>query len=144
MERRLNGTEDVRELRVAADLKEVDRVRDFLREAIADLPFDDEDRLKVELALHEICVNIARYAYPRGRKGDMVIRIWRDDGSLLIEVRDKGIPFNPVRKKNPNLVVKLRRGTPGGLGVYFFKTLMDGLSYRRLGGQNILTVRKAI
>jgi anti-sigma regulatory factor (Ser/Thr protein kinase) len=143
MERRVTGTEDVRELRVPAALREIDRVREFLRQAIADLPFDEADRLKVELALHEICINIARYAYPRGRKGEMTVRIWRDNGSLFIEVRDKGIPFNPVRKKNPDLVVKLRRGIPGGLGVYFFKTLMDGLSYRRAGGQNILTVRKA-
>lgn len=131
------------EIRVSAHLKEIDRVRAFLREATADLPFDEADRLKIELALHEICVNIARYAYPRGRKGDMAIRIWRENGSLFIEVRDSGIPFNPVRKKNPDLMVKLRRGIPGGLGVYFFKTLMDGLTYRRTGGQNILTVRKA-
>jgi serine/threonine-protein kinase RsbW len=133
-----------RELRVAADLKEVDRVRDFLLGSIAGLPLGEEDRLKVELALHEIFVNIARYAYPEGRQGDMVLRIWRDERSLFIEVRDNGIPFNPVRKKNPDLMVKLRRGIPGGLGVYFFKTLMDGLKYRRTGGQNILTVRKAI
>ncbi|MDM7993944.1 MAG: ATP-binding protein [Candidatus Fermentibacter sp.] len=133
-----------KELRVPADLKEVDRVRAFLREAIAGLPLDDEARLKVELALHEICVNIARYAYPEGRGGEMAVRIWQEGDSLFIEVRDRGIPFNPVRKKNPDLMVKLRRGVPGGLGVYFFKTLMDGLSYRRAGGQNILTVRKAI
>ncbi len=137
-------TPDIKELRAAADLKEIDRVRDFLRDATADLPLSEQERLKVELALHEICVNIARYAYPRGRKGEMAVRIWRDADSLFIEVRDKGIPFNPIRKKNPDLLVKLRRGIPGGLGVYFFKTLMDGLSYRRAGGQNILTVRKAI
>jgi serine/threonine-protein kinase RsbW len=131
------------EIRVSAHLKEIDRVRAFLRDATADLPFDEADRLKIELALHEICVNIARYAYPRGRKGDMAIRIWRDGGSLFIEVRDSGIPFNPVRKTNPDLMVKLRRGIPGGLGVYFFKTLMDGLTYRRAGHQNILTVRKS-
>jgi serine/threonine-protein kinase RsbW len=135
---------DVRELRVEADLKEVDRVRDFLMASIAGLPLGEEGRLKVELALHEIFVNIARYAYPPGRPGDMTLRIWRDEGSLFIEVRDQGIPFNPVRKKNPDLKVKLRRGLPGGLGVYFFKTLMDGLSYRREDGQNILTVRKAL
>jgi anti-sigma regulatory factor (Ser/Thr protein kinase) len=144
MERRRPATEDIRELRVAAHLKEIDRVRDFLRQTMADLPLDEEDRLKVELALHEICVNIVRYAYPPGHKGDMLVRIWRGDGSLFIEVRDRGIPFNPVRKKNPDLVLKIRRGKPGGLGVYFFKTLMDGLSYRRTGGQNVLTVRKAI
>jgi serine/threonine-protein kinase RsbW len=135
---------DAKELRVTADLDEIDRVRGFLRDAIAGLPLGEEDRLKIELALHEICVNIARYAYPQGRKGDITVRIWRDEDSLFIEVRDSGIPFNPVRKKNPNLLVKLRRGIPGGLGVYFFKTLMDGLSYRRAGGENVLTVRKAI
>lgn len=135
---------EVRELRVAADLKEVDRVRDFLLQAIAGLPIGDEDRLKVELALHEIFVNIARYAYPRGRAGEVVLRIGREERALVIEVRDRGIPFNPVRKKNPDLMVKLRRGVPGGLGVYFFKTLMDGLSYRRADGENILTVRKTL
>jgi anti-sigma regulatory factor (Ser/Thr protein kinase) len=83
--------QDVREIRVPANLKEVDRVRDFLQDAIAGLPLNEQDRLKIELALHEICVNIVRYAYPRGRKGEMAIRIWRDDGSLYIEVRDKGI-----------------------------------------------------
>ncbi|MGZ5495750.1 MAG: ATP-binding protein [Candidatus Aminicenantales bacterium] len=142
LERAATGEEGAKELRVSANLKQIDRVRGFLKDATADLPFDEQDRLKIELALHEICVNIARYAYPRGRKGEMIVRIWRDGGSLFIEVRDKGIPFNPVRKKNPDLMVKLRRGVPGGLGVYFFKTLMDGLSYRRAGGQNILTVRK--
>lgn len=135
---------EVKELRVTADLKEVDHVRDFLLGAMTGLPLGEEDRLKVELALHEIFVNIARYAYPRGRKGEMALRIWREEGALVIEVRDHGIPFNPVRKKNPDLKVKLRRGVPGGLGVYFFKTLMDGLSYRRAGGENILTVRKAL
>src|SRR5512137_2499762 len=144
MDRAVTGDQDTQELRVTANLKAIDRVRGFLRDTIADLPFDEQDRLKVELALHEICVNIARYAYPRGRKGEMVVRLWTDGDSLLIEVRDKGIPFNPVRKKNPDLMVKLRRGIPGGLGVYFFKTLMDGLSYRREHGANILPVSKSL
>jgi anti-sigma regulatory factor (Ser/Thr protein kinase) len=136
--------QDIRELAVPALLGEVDRVRSFLHEYVADLGLDEEDGLKIELALHEICVNIAMYAYPEGRRGDMAVRLWRDDGSLFIQVRDNGVPFNPVKKKNPDLLVKLRRGIPGGLGVYFFRTLMDGLSYRRSGGENILTVRKAI
>ena len=60
MERTGTDVQDQKELRVTANLKEIDGVRGFLREAIADLPFDEEDRLKIELALHEICVNIAR------------------------------------------------------------------------------------
>jgi anti-sigma regulatory factor (Ser/Thr protein kinase) len=135
---------DLREIVVPADLKDVDRVRKFLNDYTAGLGLGEEDRLKVELALHEICVNIAMYAYPRGPHGDMAIRLWREGKDLVIEVRDRGVPFNPVKKKNPDLLVKLRRGRPGGLGVYFYRTLMDGLSYRRTRGENVLTVRKAI
>ena len=135
---------DVREIVVPAVLEAVDRVRRFLKDYVAGLGLDEEDSLKVELALHEICVNVAMYAYPEEPRGEMIVRLWRDDGTLVIEVRDKGVPFNPVKKKNPDLLVKLRRGLPGGLGVYFYRTLMDGLSYRRTRGENVLTVRKTL
>ncbi|HPW18744.1 MAG TPA: ATP-binding protein [Candidatus Aminicenantes bacterium] len=135
---------DVRGIVVPAALGEVDRVRRFLRDYIAGLGLDEQDSLKVELALHEICVNVALYAYPGEPRGDMAVRVWQEDGALFIEVRDRGVPFNPVKKKNPNVLVRLRRELPGGLGVYFYRTLMDGLSYRRVRGENVLTVRKSL
>ena len=136
--------QDVREITVPAELDQVPRVRAFIHDYVAGLGFGEEDRVKIELSLHEICVNIALYAYPEGRPGEMTVRVWRDGGELFIEVRDQGAPFDPVRKKDPDLRLKLRCGTPGGLGVYFYKTLMDGLSYRRSGGRNVLTLRKAL
>lgn len=135
---------DARELIVPASLKEVDRVRHFLRDYLGGLGFKEEDELKIELALHEICVNVALYAYPEGRAGDLAIRIWRDDGTLFMEIRDRGVPFDPVKKPNPDVLARLRSGKRGGLGVFFFRTMMDGLSYRRDGGENILTVSKNI
>ncbi len=135
---------DIRKIAVPAVLKEVDRVRGFLKDYVAGLGLDEEERLKIELALHEILVNVAMYAYPDGTRGEMAVRVWRENGSVVIEVRDRGIPFNPVKRKNPDLLLKLRRGRPGGLGVYLYRTLMDGLSYRRARGENVLTVRKTI
>jgi serine/threonine-protein kinase RsbW len=135
---------DAQEIVVPASLQEVDRVRRFLRDYIGGLDLKEEDGLKIELALHEICVNIALYAYPEGRAGDLAIRIWRDDGTLFLEIRDRGVPFDPVKKPNPDVMARLRRGKRGGLGVFFFRTMMDGLSYRRDGGENILTVSKKI
>ena len=135
---------DAREIVVPASLKDVDRVRSFLRDYLVGLGLKEEDELKIELALHEICVNIALYAYPEGRPGDLAIRIWRDDGTLFMEIRDRGVRFDPVKKPNPDVMARLRRGKRGGLGVFFFRTMMDGLSYRRDGGENILTVSKKI
>ena len=136
--------QDVREITVPAELGQVPQVRAFIHDYVAALGLGEEDLVKIELSLHEICVNIALYAYPEGRPGEMTVRAWRDGGDLFIEVRDQGAPFDPVRKKDPDLRLKLRCGTPGGLGVYFYKTLMDGLSYRRSRGRNVLTLRKAL
>lgn len=138
---------DVREITVPAALKSAERVREFVNDYVSGLGLDEELRLKVELSLYEICVNIALYAYPKGpsgERGKMAVRVWRENGKLVIQVRDKGIPFNPVRKKNPDMLLRLRRGLPGGLGVYFYRTLMDGLTYRRIRGENVLTVRKTL
>ncbi len=135
---------DAKEIVVPASLKEVDRVRRFLRDYLRGLGLKEEDELKIELALHEICVNIALYAYPEGRAGDLAIRIWRDDGTLFMEIRDRGVPFDPVQKPNPDVMARFRRGKRGGLGVFFFRTMMDGLSYKRDGDENILTISKKI
>ena len=37
----------------------------------------EEDGFKIELSLHEICINIVLYAYP-GEKGEIVLRTWFD------------------------------------------------------------------
>ncbi len=129
---------------VPAALEEVDRVRRFVRAALHDLALREEDAFTVELSVHEICVNIAMYAYPDGRSGDLAVRVWRDDGSVVIEVRDRGVPFDPAQRPSPDLLARIRHGKRGGLGVYFFKTLMDGFTYRREGDENVLTVFKKI
>jgi anti-sigma regulatory factor (Ser/Thr protein kinase) len=129
---------------VPASLAEVDRVRSLLRHVLHDLAIGDDDAFKIELSLHEICVNIAMYAYPDGRSGDIAVRVWRDDGSLVIEVRDRGVPFDPAQRPSPDLMARIHNGERGGLGVFFFKTLMDRFTYRREGDENVLTVFKKI
>jgi serine/threonine-protein kinase RsbW len=132
-----------KELTVRADLAEVDRVREFLRESLRGLTVTEEDALKLELSLHEILVNIALYAYPR-TSGKMSVRIWKGDGTFFMEIRDRGIPFDPAGRPPPNLEEKIRKGTRGGFGVYLFKTLMDGYSYKRSDGENVLTIYKEL
>jgi anti-sigma regulatory factor (Ser/Thr protein kinase) len=132
-----------KELTVRADLAEVDRVRGFLRENLRGLTVTEEDVLKLELSLHEIFVNIALYAYPQA-SGEMSVRVWSDDGTFFMEIRDRGVPFNPADRPPPDLDEKIRRGTRGGFGVYLFKTLMDGFTYERAGGENVLTVYKKL
>jgi anti-sigma regulatory factor (Ser/Thr protein kinase) len=137
------NTPESKELTVRADLAEIDRVRGFLYESLHGLALAEEDLLKLELSLHEIFVNIALYAYP-GATGEMSVRIWDDAGTFYMEIRDRGVPFDPAAWPPPDLDEKIRRGTRGGFGVHLFKTLMDGFSYRRADGENILTIYKKL
>lgn len=134
---------DPKHLTVRADLAEVDRVRAFLRESLNGVPVSEEDAMKIELSLHEIFVNVALYAFPQGN-GEASLKTWIDRGTFHVEVRDRGVPFDPAERPTPDLDEKLRRGTCGGLGVFLFKTLMDGYTYRRSGGENILTIFKKL
>ena len=131
------------ELRVKADLAEIERVRDFLRQRMHGIIIAEEETIKVELALHEIFVNVVMHAYPNG-DGDVVIRIQSDENAFCIEIRDRGIPFNPDEIPPIDLDKKILLGTGGGLGIYLFKTLMDEYSYRRDGDENVLTICKRI
>jgi serine/threonine-protein kinase RsbW len=136
-------TPEWQELTVIADLAEIDRVRDFLREKLRGSTVAEEDAMALELALHEIFVNVALHAYPEA-KGRVTVRIRRDGENLHMEIRDRGIPFNPIEMPPIDLENKIRLGTRGGVGVYLFKTLMDGYSYRRGSDENILTIYKRL
>ena len=132
---------DWKELRVKADLAEIERVRDFLRQRMHGIIIEEEETIKLELALHEIFVNVVLHAYPKG-DGDVTIRIRSDGGTFCIEIRDRGMPFNPEEMPPIDLEKKIEMGTRGGLGIYLIKTLMDEISYRRDGDENVLTVCK--
>ena len=132
-----------KELRVKADLAEIEQVRGFLRQMLHGIIIAEEETMKLELALHQIFVNVVMHAYPNG-DGAMTIRIRSDDDTFCIEIRDRGIPFNPDEIPPVDLDKKIQLGTSGGLGIYLFKTLMDEYSYKRDGDENVLTICKRI
>ena len=49
-----------------------------------------------------MCTNIILYAYPEG-EGDIDIKLWADDGNLYLEIKDHGVPFNPLAMKLPEI-----------------------------------------
>ena len=135
--------QEPKELTVRADLADIDKVREFLRENFKDMSIAEEDALQIELSLHEICVNIALHAYPQ-QPGDLKVRIWLEEGTVFLEVRDRGVPFYPREKPTPNVEENLRVGKRGGLGIFLYRTMMDGFSYRREGPENVLKIFKKI
>jgi anti-sigma regulatory factor (Ser/Thr protein kinase) len=131
----------VKTITVPARLADVDRVRAFLRAALAGVFRTEEEFFKVELAVVEMCVNIVRYAYS-GNEGDIAVTIRDAPAFVEVEIRDGGIPFDPRSVPKPDLDRLILSRRTGGLGIYLARTLMDGFAYRREDGQNVLTLTK--
>ncbi len=134
------------ELRFKAELAQMDRVRNFLGQSLRELRITEEEYFRIELAIHEVCINIIRYAYPGDRGGDIRLKISTDKGrgEISIEVRDTGIPFDPSVADPPDLDAKIRRGDRGGYGIFLARRIMDAFDYRREDGENVLRLCKKI
>jgi len=130
-------------LKITGDLAEVKKIRTFLIENLQELNLSENAYYQIELSLLEICINIARYAYPED-KGEISLKIWQQQEKLYFEIRDWGIPFNPRKSKKPDIEEIIRKGKKGGLGIFISRNLMDGFDYKRENKQNVLTMYKRI
>ena len=97
------------------------------------------------VAIEEVFVNVARYAYGDG-EGDMTLGISFDNESRDITFRmtDKGTPFDPLKKPDPDITLSAEEREIGGLGIFITKKTMDSVSYTYENGENVLTMIKKI
>ena len=97
------------------------------------------------VAIEEVFVNVAHYAYKDG-EGDMTLGIGFDAQSREITFRmtDKGAPFDPLKKPDPDITLSAEDREIGGLGIFITKKTMDSVTYAYENGENILTMIKNI
>ena len=100
---------------------------------------------KVELALEELLVNVASYAYKPGHGIiDISYEIEDNPRTIVITIVDQGKAFNPLEIEDPDITLPSGERKIGGLGVFIVKNTMDELTYDRKDDKNILVVKKAI
>ena len=97
------------------------------------------------VAIEEVFVNISHYAYIE-EKGtcNLSIKFQEETRHLTIELEDKGIPFDPLSKEDPDISLPAEKRKIGGLGILIVKKIMDNVSYQYKNGKNILTMMKKI
>ena len=97
------------------------------------------------VAIEEVFVNIAHYAYAGG-DGQVKLGIGFDasDSTLTFRMTDKGIPFDPLKKPDPDITLSAEDREIGGLGIFITRKMMDSVTYAYENGENILTMIKKI
>ena len=102
-------------------------------------------QMQIDVAVEEVFVNIASYAYTPGI-GSATVRIEssQDPAAVTITFIDRGIPYNPLLKEDPDVTLSAEERAIGGLGIYMVKKAVDDISYVYRDGQNILSISKTI
>ncbi|MBO4563106.1 MAG: anti-sigma factor antagonist [Clostridia bacterium] len=131
------------ELEIEADKANLPEALSFIEELVAPLEPSEKAKMQLELAAEEIFVNIADYAYAPGKgKAKILVETDEEAREAVITFSDKGRPFDPTAMEDPALSLPVGEKTPGGLGIFLTKKLMDGVSYEYRDGKNILKLIK--
>ena len=97
------------------------------------------------VAIEEVFVNVARYAYENG-EGNVTLGIGfdKENRKITFRMRDKGVPFDPLKKPDPDITLSAEEREIGGLGIFITKKTMDTVEYTYENGENTLTMIKKI
>ncbi len=126
----------MKSITLTAAPRELDAAQDFVARCYASAHLPSTLLARVALAVEEVFVNIAYYAYD-GQEGKTTIDCWTDD-AFHLRFTDSGIPYDPLGREDPDITLSAEDREIGGLGVFLVKNIMDHVEYRRESGQNIL------
>lgn len=133
------------ELEIDADRENLQKVTDFVSALLKEAGCPVKERMQINVAVEEIFVNIASYAYGSG-KGPSIVRteVSEDPIEVVITFIDKGKPFDPLDKEDPDITLSADDRPIGGLGIFMVKEMMDDIDYEYKDGKNILRLKKKI
>lgn len=99
----------------------------------------------LKICLEEVIINIFKHGQgneKRELRVDVCLA-WKDNDTIVTEIRDNAIPFNIVEMDSGvDFQSELEERPIGGVGIHLVKNLSDGLEYEQLTGGNKVVLYK--
>jgi len=129
----------MRQITIPAQVERANDVFVFIEEVMTDAGMDIKTQNSLRIAVEEIFVNIASYAYTDD-DGEVTISISTSADMCTVEFEDSGTPYNPLDETDPDTTLSADEREIGGLGVFMVKQMMDSIDYRYEDRKNILSI----
>ena len=131
---------------VDAQIEKLPEIMEFVDSLLEKNGATTAAKSQIDVAVDEIFSNIAFYGYSKDRQGKAKISVImsKDNTEMTLIFEDKGKPFNPLEKADPDTSLSLEEKSIGGLGIFIVKKTMDKVDYVNENGHNILTIVKKI
>lgn len=133
----------MRSITIEATTDNLSQVMEFIDGQLETIDCSMKMRMKIDIAVEEIFVNIAHYAYtPETGNAEICFEAEEDNSAVTITFADSGIPYNPLEKPDPDTTLSAADREIGGLGIFMVKKSMDSMEYEYKEGKNILKISK--
>ena len=126
------------------DTQEVPRLNAFVEKVCEALGFEEMVAMQIKVAVEEAVVNVMKYAYPAGQRGDVTVEAASNDVRLKFTIIDSGQPFDPTVQPDVDTTISAKERKIGGLGIHIMRQNMDSINYERIDNLNVLTLRKRV
>ncbi|MBQ8119770.1 MAG: ATP-binding protein [Ruminococcus sp.] len=135
----------MKELVIDALTENLPQVLSFVDEQLEAAQCPVKIQMQIDIAVEEIFVNIAHYAYEQ-EVGTAAVRVevTNEPPAVQITFIDQGIPYDPLAKADPDVTLSIEERQIGGLGIFMVKKTMDDVEYKYLDGHNVLTLKKGL
>ena len=133
----------MKELEITAINENLVKVLAFVDKELEKVGCPMKAQLKIDIAVEEIFVNIANYAYrPECGPATIRVEVLKEPFQVILSFVDHGIPYDPLAKRDPDITLSSEKRAIGGLGIFMVKKSMDDIAYEYKDGHNILTIKK--
>jgi anti-sigma regulatory factor (Ser/Thr protein kinase) len=120
-----------------ADVAQLRDATAFVESCLEQSSLEMAKQMSVPLALEEVFVNICHYAYPSG-PGDIVLTCALEGDAFVLEIMDRGTPFDVLSLPAPDTTLGIDERAIGGLGIHLIREMATSLNYRREDESNFL------
>ncbi len=119
-------------------------------------------QMQIDIAVEELFVNIAHYAYaPDTGFAEIIVETMDtcplpEDSQkdlpeeslsgtwVVVTLTDSGKPFNPLEREDPDITLPAHKRRIGGLGIFMVKKSMDYMYYEYKDGKNNISFCKKL
>lgn len=126
------------------EISEISRLATFIEEVGDELQLSPSLVMSLNLVLEEAVSNIILYAYPNAMGDNITIQADKNDNMLVFTITDSGIEFDPTQVKEADISLSAEERSIGGLGIYLIKKIMNEVTYQRIEGTNVFTLKKTL
>ncbi|MBR5966611.1 MAG: ATP-binding protein [Treponema sp.] len=129
-------------LTVEATKENTSKVSAFVESELEKLECPLKALAQINVAVDELFCNIASYAYPDSQGTADITVESPAANAVAITFEDCGVPYDPLKKPDPDTTLSAEERKIGGLGIFIVKKTMDAVEYQYKDNKNVLTITK--